>query len=350
MKGKLILEDGSEFSGYSFGAIKPVSGEVVFNTGMTGYPESYTDPSYAGQILICTYPLIGNYGVPQPRSQGQVLQNFESEKIHLQGLVVADYSQQHNHWNSALSLSQWLEQHNIPALTDIDTRALTKKLRERGVMLGKIIFDQDIPLEDPNLENLAAKVSITGKILYPAGPKKVVIIDCGMKLNILRSFLERNITVLRVPWNYDFTKEEYDGLCISNGPGDPQQCLATIAHLKVALQQNKPIFGICLGNQLLALAAGARTYKLKYGHRSQNQPCQIVGTKRCFITSQNHGYAVDESTLPEDWLPWFRNANDQTNEGIRHKSKPFFSVQFHPEAVPGPTDTGYLFGEFVKLL
>ena len=348
--GKLILQDGSEFRGLSFGAPISTSGEVVFNTGMMGYPESFTDPSYAGQILACTYPLIGNYGVPAPHFQNNILQHFESEKIHIQGLIAADYSQQHNHWNSHASLSQWLKQNNIPALTGIDTRALTKKLREHGVMLGRIIIGQDIPLVDPNQRNLVAEVSLTEKVTYLRGPKKVVLIDCGMKLNILRNFLQRNITILRVPWDYDFTQEEYDGLFISNGPGDPQQCTATINHLRIALQRDKPIFGICLGNQLLALAAGAKTYKLKYGHRGQNQPCQIVGTKRCFITSQNHGYAVDESTLPPDWEPWFRNANDDTNEGIRHKNKPFFSVQFHPEAAPGPTDTEYLFDEYVRLL
>ncbi len=351
--GKLILEDGSIFEGISFGFNASTAGEVVFTTGMVGYPESLSDPSYRGQILVFTYPLIGNYGVPQD-NQNQNSQEmdlskyFESSKIQAQGVIVADYSHEHNHWNSAKTLSQWLQEHKIPGLYGIDTRTLTKKLREHGVMLGKIVIENDLPFDDPNKRNLVKEVSISSKKVYSRGAPKVVVVDCGIKNNILRNFLQRDITVIQVPWDYDFTQEEYDGLFISNGPGDPKQCQATIENLKKALQQDKPIFGICLGSQLLALAAGANTYKLKYGHRGQNQPCLEVGTKRCYITSQNHGYAVDEATLPTDWEPWFRNNNDDTNEGIRHKHKPFFAVQFHPEASPGPVDTDFLFDLFVE--
>ncbi len=243
-----------------------------------------------------------------------------------------------------------MQEHHIPALTGIDTRALTQKLREYGVMLGKIVIERDIPFDDPNARNLVAEVSIPQKIIYLRGCKKVLAVDCGIKHAILRHFLAQNVTVIRVPWDYDFTQEEYGGLFISNGPGDPKQCTKTIKHLRKALQQNKPIFGICLGSQLLALAAGADTYKLKYGHRGQNQPCHELTTKRCYITSQNHGYAVDESTLPEDWQIWLQNVNDGTNEGIRHKTKPFFAVQFHPEASPGPTDMEFLFDKFIELI
>jgi len=348
--GKLILEDGSVYEGISFGFPVSSSGEIVFTTGMVGYPESLTDPSYRGQILVFTYPLIGNYGVPPDSQEQELLQYFESDRIQVQGMIVSDYSHEHNHWNGARSLSHWLQEHKIPALYGIDTRALTKKLRERGVMLGKIVIEHDISFDDPNSRNLVQEVSIPAKKIYSRGPCTVIAVDCGIKNNILRHFLKRDITVIRVPWDYDFTQEQYDGVFISNGPGDPKQCHATIKHLKTALQQDKPIFGICLGSQLLALAAGADTYKLKYGHRGQNQPCVESGTQRCYITSQNHGYAVDEKTLPEDWIPWFRNNNDNTNEGIRHKHKPFFAVQFHPEASPGPVDTEFLFDRFVDLI
>ncbi|MEW5896225.1 MAG: glutamine-hydrolyzing carbamoyl-phosphate synthase small subunit [Nanoarchaeota archaeon] len=350
LKGKLLLQDGSVYEGYSFGFSSSAAGEVVFNTGMVGYPESLTDPSYQGQILLCTYPLIGNYGLPPSSLCDNLPQYFESAKIHLKGLVVSDYSANPSHWSSTKSLGDWLKEHHVPALFGIDTRSLTKKLREEGVMLGKIIFGQTIEFENPNTRNLVAEVSTKEKKAYPKSQIKIVLIDCGVKNNIIRCFLKRNITVIQVPWNYNFLGEEYDGLLVSNGPGDPKQCLLTISNLKIALKKDKPIFGICLGSQLLALAAGADTYKLRYGHRGQNQPCLEVGTKRCYITSQNHGYAVDEKTLPADWQSWFRNANDGTNEGFRHKTKPFFAVQFHPEASPGPEDTEFLIDQFIGQL
>ncbi|AHF11631.1 carbamoyl phosphate synthase small subunit [Barnesiella viscericola DSM 18177] len=351
-KASLILDDGTVFVGKSFGYEKPVAGEVVFNTAMTGYPESLTDPSYSGQILVTTYPLIGNYGVPRREKVNGLSRFYESEKIHVEALVVSDYSFEYSHWNADKSLADWLKEEQVVGIYDIDTRELTKRLREHGSMKGKIVIDggEDIEFVDPNLSNLVAKVSCKEVIRYGNGQKKVVLVDCGVKHNIIRCLLKRDVTVIRVPWDYDFNTLDYDGLFISNGPGDPDMCGITVEHIRQAMSGIKPIFGICMGNQLLSKAGGARTYKLKYGHRSHNQPVRQVGTNRCFITSQNHGFAVDNSTLGADWEPLFINMNDGTNEGIRHKSKPYFSAQFHPEAASGPTDTEFLFDEFVKLL
>jgi len=346
---RLILEDGSVFHGFSFGFKKNVNGEVVFNTGMVGYPETLTDPSYRGQILVLTYPLIGNYGIPGNEKEDNLLKFFESEKIQVQGLIISDYSHDYSHWNAKKSLSDWMKEHNIPGIYNIDTRELTKKLRKKGTMLGKIVYNnKKIPFENPNKRNLAAEVSIKEPIIYKKGKKRIVVVDCGAKNNIIRAFLRRNYTVVRVPWDYDFLNEKADGVVISNGPGDPKKCKATIEHIKTAISKNMPILGICLGSQILALAAGANTYKLKYGHRSQNQPCVEKGTNRCYISPQNHGYAVDADTLPQDWQEWFYNNNDGTNEGIIHISKPFFGTQFHPEASPGPDDTEFLFDMFIR--
>jgi carbamoyl-phosphate synthase small subunit len=347
---RLVLEDGTTYHGYPFGHEGSVAGEVVFNTGMVGYPEALTDPSYKGQVLVLTYPLIGNYGVPGDSRSGGLLENFESDKIQISGLVISDYSKVHNHWNSKLSLSKWLIEHKIPALCGIDTRALTKKLREKGVMLGKIVYDHDVELSDPNESNLVAHVSIRKPVEYGNGKKRVVLVDCGVKNNIIRCLVERGLKVIRVPWNHDLLKFGPDGIFISNGPGDPKMCKETIENIKKAMEKKIPVMGICLGNQLLGLAAGADTYKLKYGHRSQNQPCIDTETKRCYITSQNHGYAIDAKKLPRGWKEWFVNANDRTNEGIMHSSGRFCSVQFHPEAMCGPTDTEFLFDRFVEML
>ena len=347
-QARLILEDGTVFTGKSFGSEKSVAGEVVFYTAMTGYPESLTDPSYTGQILVSTYPMIGNYGVPVNAQENGIHKFYESHKLHITGLIISDYSFEFSHWNAEKSLSDWLKEYNIPGLFDIDTRALTKILREKGSMLGKIEFDEEIDFYDPNKDNLVAIASCAGREVYGNGEHKVVLVDCGVKNNIIRCLLNRNATVIRVPWDYDFTKENYDGVFISNGPGDPAMCAVTVDHIKSIIGDEKPIMGICLGNQLLALAAGAGTYKLKYGHRSHNQPVLLEGTNKCYITSQNHGFAVQTETLPDDWEPLFTNVNDNTNEGIRHKTKPFFSTQFHPEASSGPTDTEFLFDDFMN--
>ena len=356
-KATLILEDGSCFEGESFGYEKPVVGEVVFNTAMMGYPESLTDPSYAGQLMVLAYPLVGNYGVPPfSMEKNGIPVYMESERIHAEALIVSDYSETFSHWNANESLRNWLKREQVPGLTGIDTRRLTKVLREHGVMMGKIVFSNidDFSSKYPDYPhvNYVDQVSCKKVIRYNEGAgKKVVLIDCGVKANILRLLLKRDVEVIRVPWNYDFLTLEYDGIFISNGPGDPDTCEVAVRNIRRAMQdENLPIFGICMGNQLLGKAGGASVYKLKYGHRSHNQPVRMVGTNRCFITSQNHGYAVDSNTLGNEWIPWFVNMNDGSNEGIRHRTNPWFSVQFHPEAASGPTDTAFLFDEFVELL
>ncbi len=366
-EARLILDDGTEFCGWSFGYEANAVGEVVFNTAMTGYPESLTDPSYAGQILVTTYPLIGNYGVPE--TGGEPLPKFmESEGIHVKGLVVADFSEKYSHWNAKESLAEWLKREKIPAITGIDTRRLTQRLRESGVMRGRIIISENSDYSEHSdygsinwVEQVSCKEVITYKpdptaaansslfTLHSSFPR-VVLVDCGVKANIIRCLVNRGVEVIRVPWDYDFNQLDFDGLFLANGPGDPEQCNKTVEHIRTFLNNPnvRPLMGICLGNQLLARAAGAKTYKLKYGHRSHNQPVQLVGTTRCFITSQNHGYAVDDTTLPLDWLPLFVNMNDGSCEGIRHQSMPWFSAQFHPEACSGPTDTEWMFDEFVS--
>ena len=371
-EAKLILNDGTVFSGWSFGYTGETTGEVVFNTAMTGYPESLTDPSYAGQILVTTFPLIGNYGVPETAIGPDGLPLLmESDRIHPKALIVADYSEKFSHWNAKESLAAWLKREKIPAITGIDTRRLTKVLREHGVMMGEVVIEgaeakpQPTEQEDYGSVNWVEKVSCKEIITYRPDTtavansklstlnsklKRVVLVDCGVKANIIRCLLRRGVEVIRVPWDYDFNKLEFDGLFLANGPGDPEQCDKTVAHIRQFLEnkQVRPCMGICLGNQLLARAAGAKTYKLKYGHRSHNQPVRMVGTNSCFITSQNHGYAVDDSTLPADWEPLFVNMNDGSNEGIRHETNPWFSAQFHPEACSGPTDTEWMFDEFVN--
>jgi len=343
---KLLLSSGEVFPGFSPSwQENAYFGEAVFTTGMTGYVESLTDPSYAGQILTFTYPLIGNYGVP-PRT------SWESGKIQAAGVVVGQVSDAASHWDSEVSFLEWLEREKVPLITGVDTRELTKHLRKKGVSLAAIVVGDKRPRKfiDPNLEHLVAKVSLPQKESVSSGKKKIIAVDCGMKENIVRCLSQFDLEIERVPYNYDYTKEEYDGLFLSNGPGDPQRCPETIAILKKAIKKKKPIFGICLGAQILALSIGAKTYKLKFGHRGQNHPCVDLAQKKCILTSQNHGYAIDEKTIPKDWKVSFRSLNDQSVEGIAHRTLPFFAVQFHPEAHPGPTDAFYLFEKFYKLL
>ncbi len=354
-KAKLVLKDGTTFEGKSFGAEVSSAGEVVFNTSMVGYPESLTDPSYKGQIMTLTYPLVGNYGVGGAcKDDDNISKRFESDNIHIKGLIVSEYSENFNHWDSKKSLGQWLKDNDIPGITGIDTRMLTQKIRKHGTILGKIIIEgKDSPdFYNPDLENLVSQVSIKAPKRYKKGAKTIVCIDCGMKNNIIRSLLKRNLSVIRVPWNYDFIEEglEFDGIFISNGPGDPSMLTPLHKTIKKALELKKPIFGICLGTQIMAIASGAKTYKLKYGHRSQNQPCIDTETGRCYITSQNHGFAIDEKSLKTGWKVWLKNANDGTVEGIKHETLPYFSCQFHPEATPGPTDTMHFFDEFAAML
>ena len=315
-----------------------------------------TDPSYAGQLLTLTYPLIGNYGVPPFSVEKNGIATYmESDKIYVSALIVSEYSENYSHWSAVESLAEWLKRENVPGITGIDTRALTKVLREHGVMMGKILFDDEpdnIPTADYNGVNFVSKVSCKEVIRYNSGAdKKVVLVDCGVKNNILRCLIKRGVEVIRVPWDYDFNELEFDGLFLANGPGDPDTCSKTVDNIRKFLGNKtvRPCMGICMGNQLLSKAAGAKIYKLKYGHRSHNQPVREVGTTRCFITSQNHGYAVDSATLPSEWEELFVNMNDGSNEGIRHKNRPWFSAQFHPEACSGPLDTEFLFDEYLKL-
>ncbi len=380
MTGKLILKDGTELIGESFGADVSVSGEVVFATGMVGYPESLTDPSFRGQILVYTYPLIGNYGVPDKKY-------WESEKLQITGLIVCNYNSTPSHNSSRQTLSEWLKKEGVPALQIKDTRGLTLKLRNHGVMLGRMVFKatKTIPtkvgihkidsrlrgngvsdgFEDPNLRNLVAEVSIKKPKIYgqgspdarsgwPAkknkkgGQKTVALIDCGAKDNIIRRLTSRGLRVIAIPWDFNPLKlsQKISGVVISNGPGDPTMAVATIENVKKIMAKKIPTLGICLGNQILSLAAGGTTYKLKFGHRGQNQPAVISGSKKAYLTTQNHGFAVGK--IPKGFKEWFYNANDNTNEGIIHKSLPFMSVQFHPEATPGPSDTDWVFDEFLK--
>ena len=352
----LVLSDGTKFHGKSFGSELPVAGEVVFNTAMMGYPESLTDPSYAGQLMTLTYPLVGNYGVPPFTVEQNRLATFmESDKIYASAIIVSDYSQAYSHWNANESLADWLKREGVPGITGIDTRQLTKVLREHGVMMGKIVFDDEpdnIPTAEYEGVNWVDKVSCKDVIRYNEGAgRKVVLVDCGVKNNIIRCLINRDVEVIRVPWNYDYTDMDFDGLFLANGPGDPDMCVDAVEILKKQMSASrKPICGICMGNQLLAKAGGATIYKLKYGHRSHNQPVREVGTNRCYVTSQNHGYAVDASTLGNDWRELFVNMNDGSNEGIRHLSHPWFSSQFHPEACSGPVDTEFMFDRFIETL
>ncbi len=356
-KVTLQLSDGTEFHGKSFGYEQPVAGEVVFNTAMMGYPESLTDPSYAGQLLTMTFPLVGNYGVPPFTFDKQTgLPDFmESDRIYASALIVSDYSEQHSHWNAVESLGEWLQREKVPGITGIDTRELTKVLREHGVMMGKILFDDEpnnVPEADYEGVNFVDRVSVKEIVRYNEGAgRKVVLVDCGVKANIICELIQRGVEVVRVPWNYDYTDMEFDGLFLANGPGDPDMCSEAVEIIRKQMSRSrKPICGICMGNQLLSKAAGATIYKLKYGHRGHNQPVRMVGTEKCFITSQNHGYAVDARTLDKDWEELFVNMNDASNEGIRHKENPWFSSQFHPEACSGPVDTEFMFDKFVETL
>ena len=357
---KLVLEDGTEFTGKRFGASAPVCGEVVFNTAMTGYIETLTDPSYRGQILVMTYPLVGNYGVPAPRATGTLDRPYEADQIQVQGLIVQSYVDEYSHHAADRSLSDWLLADSVPGIYGVDTRTLTRRLREEGTMRGWL-FPADLSLSDAQAnaasvdmrEDVFRLVAPAEPVLHEGGDLNVLAIDVGMKDNIVRSLLSRGASVTRAPWHADLAElaTKADGILIGNGPGDPKNLMPLVEQLRGLLESfSGPIFGICLGNQILTLAAGGDTFKLPYGHRSVNQPVQDLLTRRCYITSQNHGYAVREDSLPPEWEPWFVNINDGTNEGIRSRVRPFFSVQFHPEASPGPRDTGFLFDEFLRLV
>jgi len=361
MNCRLVLEDGLEFSGTSFGASRAVTGELVFNTAMTGYPETLTDPSYRGQILVATYPLVGNYGVPGHEPSQGLESALESHQIQVQGFVVQHEAKRYSHYAAAQSLGEWLAREQIPGITGVDTRRLTRHLREAGTMRGWL-FPDTMSLEEAretadavdmqnDLFHLVAPPEVSR---YPGGPLTLLVVDVGAKHNIFRSLKKRDVTIIRAPWHADLGRylDEIDGILIGNGPGDPTDLMPLVRQIRAIMSHERqiPILGICLGNQILALAAGAKTYKLPYGHRGVNQPVQDLLTRRCFITSQNHGYAVDDKSLPVNWEPWFVNINDGTNEGIRSRIAPFMSVQFHPEACPGPEDTNFIFDEFLRVV
>lgn len=343
-KAYLLLQNGQRFEGvapeWQKGAFH---GEVVFTTGMCGYYESLTDPSFAGQILVFTYPLIGNYGVAERAF-------WESQKIHASGVILNELCENWSHHAGSWSLSEWLKKEGVPLLYQVDTRALTRILRKQGTLLGAITSSLDALSFQPLSDRLVSSVSIKEKQVFGTGEKRVIAVDCGMKESMLRQLQRYPIEIVRVPYNYDYSEEAYDGVFLSNGPGDPIECTETIEVLKKVFSKGKPIYGVCLGSQMLALASGAKTYKLPFGHRGQNQPCMDLETGRCYITSQNHGYAVDENTLPEGWKVAFRNLNDGSVEGIAHNTLPFYAVQFHPEASPGPTDTRWFFDRFYSCL
>jgi len=353
--GYLILEDGAVFKGTVFGAPGTSDGEVVFNTGMVGYPETLTDPSYRGEILVLTYPLIGNYGVPPFTDRKE---RFESDHIHVRGLIVTDYVKATDHWEASTSLGAWLAREGTVGLTGIDTRALTMRLRSEGTMLGRIVMGKPDGrtharnVVDPNATHLVGEVT-SREVVTHAGGKgpHIVLVDCGLKRSILTSLLDRGCTVTTVPCDHPFGDMDADGIMVSNGPGDPTMCGPTIEELRRLMKRKDPvpISGICLGTQIMALAAGGKTFKLPFGHRSQNQPCHLIGTDSYVITSQNHGFAVDPD-LPRGWEVWYTNLNDNSVEGIRHKKKPFSSVQFHPEARPGPTDSSEFFDSFLEVV
>jgi len=359
-KGYLILENGDIYEGDSFSIDREIAGEVVFNTGMVGYPEGFTDPSYYGQILVATYPLIGNYGVPPAGKSARMPENFESDRMQISGLVVSRYEENKSHYQAKEVLASWMKREKVPGLSGIDTRSLTKTLRTTGVMKGLITFQKPpdkfggFSFKDINRENLVPFVSCRKPEIYGNGRLRVLFIDCGLKYNQIRLMLNYDTTVIRVPWNYNPYQEkkppDFDTVFISNGPGDARTMPETVETVRQSLAKKIPTFGICLGHQIMALAAGGDIYKLKYGHRSQNQPVRDVVSGKCFITSQNHGYSVVEKSIPKDWQIWFTNLNDGTNEGIRHKKLPFFCVQFHPEASPGPTDTNWLFDYYFRVV
>lgn len=365
--GMLILEDGTVFEGKGFGYPTAVFGEAVFNTGMTGYIEALTDPSYSGQILTLTYPLVGNYGVPDlaAKDPDGIRKNFESERIQARGLVVHELSLTASHWNMAMTLDEWLYGEKIPGISGIDTRELTIKLRTSGVMMAALAVS-DNPIDASELkrklesakkyndEEFMAAVSTKEPQTFGSEPESIVVIDTGVKNAILRNIRSLGYKVIKVPWNYSLEKIiSYNpkGVVFSNGPGDPVKCKETMDTARQVIEKNIPALGICLGAQILGLAGGASTYKLKYGHRGQNKSCIDLDSNKVYVTSQNHGYCIDPESLKNtDFKLWFTNADDKTVEGIKHKQKKIIAVQFHPEASPGPFDCMFVFEELKKLI
>lgn len=365
----LVLEDGSVFRGKGFGAVGEAIGEVVFTTGMVGYCESLTDPSYRGQILCFTYPLIGNYGVPSYSHVDyyKLPLFFESHQIHVTGVIVHEACKTPSHWASVKSFPEWLEEEGVPGIEGIDTRMLVQKLREHGVMMGILsVSEEEVDEAELYRKLCKAEKYSARRFVEEVSPKEpvfheiedsrgtVVVLDCGVKLSIVRCLLKRKFSVVRVPYYYqlhDIMEFKPCGVVVSNGPGNPVLYEETVSTIRDIIEEKLPILGICLGNQLIALALGASTFKLKYGHRGLNKPCVDLTTGKSYVTSQNHGYAVDAKSLKGTGLKvWFINADDKTIEGLRHEKLPVISVQFHPEASPGPLDTAWVFDLFAEMV
>jgi len=357
----LALSDGEQYEGELIGAPLNASGELVFTTGMVGYSEAITDPSYFGQILIFSYPLIGNYGIPDlPKGlKLPIPRGFESDRVNTAAVIVTVDSEETFHWNSFQSLDRWLTEQKVPGIVGLDTRHLVHQVRSGQNLLGKVTPEKPegdrwlgdtLPKTtgffDPGDHDILPEVSVKKREIIGKGSKRIGLVDCGVKWNIIRQLVEQDCEVELLPWDTDLSKVDCDGWLISNGPGDPMRTGKLQEQIAGLLKEDRPILGICLGHQLVALAAGAKTKRMLYGHRSHNQPVRQVGTRRGYITSQNHGYVVLDDSIPKDWEPWFVNANDRTIEGIRHKTKPFRTVQFHPEAAGGPRDTGWILEQF----
>lgn len=362
----LLLEDGSIFFGKGFGYEADSIGEVVFNTGMVGYPESMSDPSYAGQILTFTYPLIGNYGVPpySLRDRFGLPRYFESDSIKVKGVVVQEACDAPSHWASRRTLSKWMESEGIPGIEGVDTRALVTRLRESGVMMGILangreasdkerLAERLVDAESYSTRNFVKEVTVRDPIVHGDSQERVVILDCGTKYGIVRNLLMRGFQVIRLPYDSSFAtvmKHDPAGVVVCNGPGDPQILVESARTVASLIESEVPVLGVCLGEQVVGMSQGAETYKLKYGHRGQNKPCLDLATGRGYVTSQNHGYALSEGSLKRTELrPWFINADDMTVEGIVHATRPCLAVQFHPEASPGPYDTSFVFDRFAGM-
>ncbi len=363
----MILDDGTVFEGTGFGHPGTVFGEVVFNTGMVGYAETLTDPSYSGQILTLTYPLVGNYGVPDPSGMdgNGISKSFESDRIQVRGLVVHELSLTASHWNLSMTLDEWLYNEGVPGISGIDTRMLAKKLRSQGVMMGALVVSDEPVDEKAVMTELADAVrygserfmdTVSTKSVKEYGnlPESVVVVDTGAKNAILRNILDIGYRAIKVPWDTpasDILSYNPRAVVISNGPGDPEHCTRTIETARELMERDVPVLGICLGAQIIGLAGNAKTYKLKYGHRGQNKPCINLDTNQVYVTSQNHGYCIDPDSLGEsDFDLWFTNADDGTVEGIRHKNRRTIAVQFHPEAAPGPYDCRFIFEKLKELV
>ena len=353
MTVSLILADGTCFKGESFGYEHPVSGELVFNTAMAGYPELLTEPASRGQLIVMTYPVIGNYGIqPMTADEFGLPTNAESEHAQARALIVSDKSDFYSHWNAKESLDSWMKREKVVGIEGVDTRELTKHIRNHGSMTAKILFDGKQKPEEYAYTNMLPEVSVKEPVTYnEGGSKTVVLVDCGAKAGVVRCLINEDLKVVRVPWNYNYSKIKMDGLVISDGPGNPSYCSEVVTALQKFMAKNDtPILGIGMGCLLMGLAGGMDTYKLKFGHHTQNQPVQLVGTDRCYITTQNHNYAIREDSVVGQWKVYLKNLNDGSVEGIYNTRKPWVGVMFHSESDQVNTDAKFIYDDFVSKL